>query len=78
MDITGFDVSGLGGPALADGTMAWIYPVSGQIKLLVADPASNVENQIMASEDIEVKQYGMVQIMYDGDLQKWVVMTKKK
>lgn len=77
IEITGFDVSGLGGPALADGTMAWLYAVDGKVKLKIDDNNSDPENQIKAYSDIEIKQYGMVQIMYDGVLQRWVVMSKK-
>ncbi|MDN3725201.1 hypothetical protein QRD02_12495 [Aequorivita sp. SDUM287046] len=74
-NITGFDVSSLGGPAAADGITAWLYSVSGKLELKVEDNGSAPQNRILADSNTNIRRYGMVKIMYDGALQRWLIMS---
>jgi hypothetical protein len=57
-----------------DGQTVWLYPQTGSIKLMGLDNASDPENQFMIPGQLTLQQYDMIQLMYDANLQKWVVM----
>lgn len=76
LEITGFDVSGFGGPAAADGVTVSLYPTDGRLKLLINNTDSAEENRIQNTNGVVViQQYEMMRIMYDGTLQRWVIMS---
>jgi len=66
------DFSGI--KAGEDGQMIWLMASSNKIKLLDTNPGSDPENQFLIGASIIVKQYGMVQLVYDATIQKWLVM----
>ncbi|WP_194851182.1 hypothetical protein [Nonlabens antarcticus] len=68
VEITGFKAS-------FDGAQAWLYPTSGNIKLKKKSSKSIAANQILTDKDITVKPFEMVQLMYDGTAQKWLIMS---
>ncbi|MFC4634894.1 hypothetical protein ACFO3O_13315 [Dokdonia ponticola] len=81
--ITGIDVSGAGGPLLADGKTFYIMAVSGNIRFMSEDPNSAQENQFLLSGGaaLIIEQYEMVQVMYDASLGagtpgRWIIMSK--
>ncbi|RDK83256.1 hypothetical protein [Marinirhabdus gelatinilytica] len=78
ISITGFDVGEFGGPAAADGFSVWLYASDNDLKLRNEDIGSSPENRIAApgGEDVDVNENGMIRIMYDATIQRWVVMTQ--
>ncbi|WP_432410142.1 hypothetical protein [Rasiella sp. SM2506] len=74
-DITGFDVGELGGPAAADGYTVWLFAVDGDVNLRAENNGSTAVNRIAANNDITIEQFQMVKILYDGVLQRWVIMS---
>ena len=57
-----------------DGQTLFLFAVDGTIKLLGNNNNSDPENQFLMSASLVVKQYEMVQLMYDATLQRWLVM----
>ena len=57
-----------------DGQTIWLYAQDGSIRLVGNDNGSDPENQFMISGQITIQQYEMIQVMYDTNIQKWVVM----
>ena len=58
-----------------DGQTVWLYiqDASG-VKLMGLNNNSDPENQFLIPGQLALQQYDMVQLMYDANLQKWVVM----
>ncbi|RDK83257.1 hypothetical protein [Marinirhabdus gelatinilytica] len=73
--ITGIDVLLMGGPAAADGTTVWLYPVDGDLTLKSNSILSLPFNRILSENDVVIERYKMVQLLYDGSLQRWVIMS---
>ncbi|PRP67169.1 hypothetical protein BST86_08690 [Nonlabens agnitus] len=69
VDITGFK-------AVPDGTMAFIYPTSGDIQLKKDSDESQPENRIAGENDHNIKKNEMMLLMYDGEIKKWIVVSK--
>ncbi|AZQ44937.1 hypothetical protein [Nonlabens ponticola] len=58
-----------------NGTMAYLYPTSGSIMLRKNDNDSEPENRIEAQNNIKIKKNEMALIMYDAQIQKWIVVS---
>ena len=71
---SGGDINLTGIEAGEDGQTVWLLPYTGKVKLLGMDAGSDPENQFMFTGMRQVLQYGMIQLLYDGTLQKWLVM----
>ncbi len=67
------DITGI--MAAEDGQQITLYPTSGKIKLRKLDSASLSDNQFAMQNNINVKQYEMVTLMYDNIIKKWVVVS---
>lgn len=69
------DITGIA--AGNDGQVITLYPVDGRIRLfsfsILSLPANQIANQ---SGSIIIEQYDMVKLMYDGTINKWVIMNK--
>lgn len=65
-------VSGL--VAGQDGQQIWLYPVSGDLTLLPNSLLSLFANQIEQNDNMVVKRYSMVRLMYDATRSKWIIM----
>ena len=78
LEITGIDVSLFPTPMDAHGYTISLYNISGELNLKSEDNTSLNENQFILSDgnDVNIKQYEMIKLMYDGILQKWIVMSK--
>lgn len=78
LEITGIDMSVFATPMDAHGYVVTLYSVSGELKLKSEDSNSNTMNQFILSDgnDVNLKRYEMVKIMYDGQLERWLVMSK--
>jgi hypothetical protein len=70
VEITGFK-------SAADGAIAHLYPTSGDLKLKTNSSKSQPDNRIAAYGDIELRRFEMVQLMYDGQINRWVVMSSQ-
>jgi hypothetical protein len=57
-----------------DGQTIWLYPVSGDINFIPNSLLSIFGNRIEANDNMVVKRYHMVKLMYDGTRQKWIIM----
>jgi len=60
-----------------DGMVIKLYPVDGTLQLNHEDNNSDPENRIRipgAGGEMNVDQYGMIQLLYDGTIQRWIVM----
>jgi hypothetical protein len=57
-----------------DGTIIWLYPTDGRLTLRRDHGGSLPQNRLNLRSDITVDRYGMVQLMYDGNQQRWVLM----
>jgi len=69
-----FSVSGI--EAAEDGQIVWIVAYDTNIKLLANDLLSLPQNRIMMNGNLVLQQYDMVQLIYDGTAQRWMVMSK--
>jgi hypothetical protein len=67
IDVTGIE-AGL------DGQTVWIMARDGNVRLRGQDVGSDPENRFLFSGNLQLQQYDLVQIVYDGTLQRWVVM----
>jgi len=63
--------------ALPDGTMVYLYPTSGDIELKKNDNDSQTKNRFAANKNYKVKKNEFVQLMYDGSIERWVIVTKE-
>ena len=73
------DVQITGFKAAPDGTMAFLYPTSGDLSLVKDSNASEEENRIFddgSNNDIKIKKDEMMLIMYDGVKKRWMVASK--
>ena len=68
------DISLTGIEAGEDGQTIWLLPYNGKLRLLGMNAGSDPENQFMFTGLRQVLQYGMIQLLYDATLQKWLVM----
>lgn len=57
-----------------DGQMIWLMALNDRVKLLPLNSGSDPENQFLINNVITFFQYEMVQLVYDGSLQKWLFM----
>ncbi|MDC7996146.1 hypothetical protein [Altibacter sp. HG106] len=57
-----------------DGMVVWLYPTDGDLELKRNSTYSDPENRFELQTDVDVEQYSMVQLMYDGTIQRWVLM----
>lgn len=71
VNITGFK-------AVPDGTMAFLYPTSGDVQLKSDSDNSRPENRILGDDDDDrkIKKNEMMLMMYDGTIKRWVVVSK--
>lgn len=78
VEITGIDMSIFASPMDAHGYVVSLYSVSGEIRLKSEDSNSLAINQFILGDgnDVNLKRYEMVKIMYDGELEKWLVASK--
>jgi hypothetical protein len=60
--------------AAPDGTTIVLYPTDGQLTLLSLNIGSDPENQIMPNSNLVILQYETAQLVYDGVLEKWILM----
>ena len=67
LDVTGIEAG-------SDGQQIWLYPQSGRIRLLRGNGSSLPANQIQGTGTWTVFQYEMIQLMYDANIAKWVIM----
>lgn len=67
-EITGFE-------AAPDGTHIWLYAVDGKLKLIDNSTDSLPENRIELNSKMDVKQYEMIELFYDGNRKKWIIMS---
>lgn len=77
IELTGIDISNFATPMDAHGITVYLYSVSGDLTLK-SESTSALENQFILGDgnDVNLKKYEMVKLMYDGILQKWIVMSK--
>ena len=68
VDITGFK-------AVEDGQTIWILAATGQVKLIGDSNGSDPENRMQFNGNITLQQYEMVQLIYDGTIQRWLLMV---
>ncbi|GER59967.1 hypothetical protein [Patiriisocius marinus] len=78
VELTGIDMSAFTSPMDAHGYTLSLYSVSGEVKIKNQDNGSITRNQFIlgGGSDITIKQYEMIKLMYDGILEKWIVMSK--
>ncbi|MFC7358315.1 hypothetical protein ACFQO1_11500 [Jejudonia soesokkakensis] len=78
LEITGIDMSGFASPMDADGYTVTLYSVSGELRLKSEDSNSQTVNQFLLADgnDVNLKRYEMVKIMYDGQLERWLVVSR--
>ncbi|SCX88693.1 hypothetical protein SAMN05192588_0104 [Nonlabens sp. Hel1_33_55] len=69
VDITGFKEA-------PDGTMVYLYPTSGDIQLKKGSDESQPNNRIAGENDHNIKKNDLMLLMYDGNIKKWVVVSK--
>ncbi|WP_151895209.1 hypothetical protein [Patiriisocius marinistellae] len=76
--MTGIDMSVFSTLMDAHGYTMSLYNVSGELTLKSEDSNSLNQNQFILGDgnDVSLKQYEMVKIMYDAFLERWVVMSK--
>ncbi|MGJ8667660.1 MAG: hypothetical protein ACSHW7_14920 [Patiriisocius sp.] len=75
LTITGIDMSSFATPFDAHGYTLMLYCVTGNMQLSNLDGNSLISNQFIGqSASTNVKQYEIVKLMYDGYLEKWLVM----
>lgn len=76
--LTGLEMNVFASPLDAHGMTVTLYSISGLITLKSDDPASTPENRfrLAGGVDVVVQQYDMVKLMYDGLLERWLVMSK--
>ncbi|MCZ6595414.1 MAG: hypothetical protein O6943_10955 [Bacteroidetes bacterium] len=72
---TGDDVIITGLKAGQDGQTLWLYAYSGNVKLVANSPLSDPENRFLMSNDVDMPQYTLIQLLYDATLQKWLIMS---
>ncbi|KQC34303.1 hypothetical protein AAU57_13865 [Nonlabens sp. YIK11] len=78
-DTNNEEVTITGFKAASDGTMAFIYPTSGTVKILKENESSSEENRIyggISANDYTVKKNEMLLVMYDAQIKRWVVVSK--
>lgn len=68
--ITGFK-------AAQDGTIVYLYPTSGKIELKKNSSKSQSDNRIQIYNDLKIEKNGFVQLMYDGVIKKWLVVSSQ-
>lgn len=61
-----------------DGQSVWLYPQDGKLKLQANDNNSLPVNHIESNNKSGAKQYGMINIVYDGTRQKWIIMQNNE
>jgi len=58
-----------------DGQTVWLYiQTDTSVKLMGLNNNSDPENQFLIPGQVVLQQYDMIQLMYDANLQKWLVM----
>lgn len=57
-----------------DGQTIWLYPTTGDLHIFTNSLLSLFGNRIEGTGIIVVDQYEMIQLMYDGDRNKWIPM----
>ncbi len=67
-----FDITGIA--AGVDGQQIWLYPQSGRIRLLRGNAGSLPANRIQGTGMWTIFQYEMIQLMYDANIAKWIIM----
>ena len=67
VDMTGIEAG-------EDGQMIWLMAYTDRVKLLPLNASSDPENQLLLNNAVSFFQYEMVQLVYDGSLQKWLLM----
>jgi len=70
----GGDVDITGIVAGEDGQVIWLLANTGKVKLLGSHAGSDPENRFLMPNNVTLSQFEMVQIVYDGALQKWLIM----
>lgn len=71
----GGDVDITGIVAGEDGQVIWLLAYTGKVKLLGSNSGSDPENRFLMPNNIILSQFEMVQLVYDGALQKWLLMA---
>ncbi|NND89210.1 MAG: hypothetical protein HKM28_08215 [Flavobacteriaceae bacterium] len=77
IDLTGLNVlTGFATPMDAHGLVVWLYPTTGDVTLKHEDLLSFPQNRFRLPDnnDVDVRQYEMIRLMYDGEMQRWVRM----
>ncbi|TYB80350.1 hypothetical protein ES676_01400 [Bizionia saleffrena] len=62
----------------ANGQHIWLYPLHDKLKLKKNDEGSLGPNQIEANIKTDLEQYDMIELLYDGTREKWIIMEHKK
>lgn len=60
--------------AAPDGTHIWLYAVSGKLTLINNSLESFPGNRIEKNDKMAARQYGMIELFYDGARGIWIVM----
>ena len=58
-----------------DGQNLWLYPQHGDLELKDNDGDSLSANQIEKNTFDKPKEFEMIQIVYDGTRNKWIIMN---
>lgn len=61
-----------------DGKHIWLYPQDGELELKNNDASSSLINHIEANDKSAAKQYAMIELVYDGERKKWIIMQHHK
>ena len=80
LSVAGIDMSGFTLPLDAHGYTVIVYNVSGTLTFTNLDVAAPVADQFLLLDglDTTMKQFEMVKIMYDGILQKWLIVSRNQ
>jgi len=78
VSFTGIDISVYDTPLDAHGVVVSLYSVSGEIEIKSEDTGSLPENRFLLSDGstLKSKQYNTLKLMYDGILQRWLVISR--
>ncbi len=57
-----------------DGQHIWIYAQGNEVKLLDNNAGSNAGNRIEVNDKMAAKDWGMIELVYDGTRSKWIIM----
>jgi len=75
IESSGNDLIITGLKAGQDGQTLWLLAYSGNVKLVANSPLSDPANRFLMSNDVDMPQYTLIQLLYDATLQKWLIMS---